>query len=249
LGVRLQVVDLLDDKVAYRLLEGCEAVVHLANLTGQLARPLAHQVLNENVAMNGNVFRPALELGVRRFVFASSIQVILSSDDRLGSSTPPPPYLPLDGAVPRRPLTNPYALSKELGERLLEVTAEYKNDIACTALRFPFLIGERTGRWIRRRRWRREHTAFDELLYLTVPDAACLIQAAVERQKPGYHCYFPAQTYQVSGWSTRKMADEFCPNTPHRLAADSLDGFADLREIHDALGWKPANPPYVIELE
>ena len=98
----LEVVDLLDREVCYRLLEGVEAVVHLANHPGP-RRDDPQKLYNENVSMNMNVFEAAAQMGVGKIVFASSIQAMtLQRRERDGESLPPSKlaYLPLDGDSP-----------------------------------------------------------------------------------------------------------------------------------------------------
>ena len=62
----------------YRLIETADAVVHLATLPGP-ATP--QEQFAKNVTMTMNVFQTAIEVGVRRLLFASSIQVVAGSMD------------------------------------------------------------------------------------------------------------------------------------------------------------------------
>ncbi len=97
LPVRLEMADLLRPEDAYELLEGVEALVHLAN------HPHFHGndsqlVFNENVTMNMNIFQAARDVGVQKIVFSSSVQVM--SGQR-------PPYLPFDSSTPAHPPATP----------------------------------------------------------------------------------------------------------------------------------------------
>ncbi|MGP1346354.1 MAG: NAD-dependent epimerase/dehydratase family protein [Phycisphaerales bacterium] len=127
-GVRAYVGTLHDPYTIHRALDLCErelggaadAVVHLANHTN--ARSAGGEVvLRENLAMNASVFAGAIERGVRRVVFASSIQAFLGGID--GSmelqDTMRPPRFPIDETIEPRP-TNGYGLSKLLSERMLD---------------------------------------------------------------------------------------------------------------------------------
>jgi nucleoside-diphosphate-sugar epimerase len=222
----------------------------LANHTNQHARPLAQQVLTENVCMTSNVLRAGLEVGVRRFVFASSIQAILGADQRVGDKPVRIPYLPLDDQVPSNPKNNYYALSKEIGERMLAMMAGENQELCCTALRFPFLISERWlnhwGRWRRRRQSLPIDEAFTHLL---VSDAASLTRAVVEREKPGYHVYFPAQVLVLKDWSLEKVVSEFYPDVPLRVPASDMKSLVDLSSIERKLEWRPAHAPLTIEVD
>ena len=117
LPVRIDYADVRDELSVYRLVDGMDAVVHLANHPHPASGPTPAALLTENVAMNTNVFTAALELGVSRIVFSSTVQVMCTfSWPREPRTTFPLPYLPLDGHCPPSTLTNPYALSKYFAE-------------------------------------------------------------------------------------------------------------------------------------
>ena len=245
-GTRFVLADLCDDIAVYGLLEGCEAVVHSGNHPNLYAAGSAQRVLTENTAMNANVFRAALDIGVRRIVFASSVQAVIRIDDGLRVEAPfPIPYLPLDGAAPTNPGRNSYALSKEFGERMLRLMSEAHPDLAATSLRFPGLVSEQ---WLERftaggKPALRSHFNFGELLaYLMFSDAAELVRATLERQQPGYHQYFPAQCLEVRGVSVAELVQEFYPSVPLRCPVEQLASLVDIQAITDALGWSPGTP-------
>lgn len=243
LKVKLVHADLRDEIAVYTLLEGCDAVVHLGNHPNLLAGPSPQRILSENVAMNANVFRAAVDIGIRRIVFASSVQAILKVPNGMRSEAPYPiPYLPLDGNVPTNPGSNFYALSKEFGERVLEELSLANADLIATSLRFPVLIGES---WIDRftsggKPAARSSFNFGEALgYLMFSDAAELVRATLEKQLPGYHRYFPAQTLSVRNVSVAELIREFYPTVPLRRSIEEIDSLVDLSAITEALGWVP----------
>ncbi|HTA92275.1 MAG TPA: NAD(P)-dependent oxidoreductase, partial [Polyangiaceae bacterium] len=195
LKVKLVHADLRDEIAVYTLLEGCDAVVHLGNHPNLLAGPSPQRLLSENTAMNANVFRAAVDIGIRRIVFSSSVQAILKVPNGMRSEAPYPiPYLPLDGSVPSNPGSNFYALSKEFGERTLQELSRANADLVATSLRFPVLIGDS---WIDRftaggKPAARSSFNFGEVLgYLMFSDAAELVRATLDKQLPGYHQYYP----------------------------------------------------------
>jgi len=148
LPVKLVHADLRDEIAVYSLLEGCDAVAHLGNHANLMAGPSPQRLLAENTAMNANVFRAAVDVGIRRVVFASSVQAILKVPNGMRAEAPYAiPYLPLDGSVPSNPGSNFYALSKEFGERMLQELCLAQLDLVATSLRFPVLSGEN---WIER---------------------------------------------------------------------------------------------------
>lgn len=248
LGVPLRVADLRDVHAPYPLLEGCEAVVHLGNLSNLGAGPSPQVVLADNVSMNANVFRAAVDLGVGRIVFASSLQVMIRLDEGRAPDAPLTiPYFPLDGAAPANPGHNFYGLSKEFGERMLRLFCERDPRLTCTSLRFPMIAAE----WFHKRlaeplpvsgvNWS------EALCYLEFPDAARLIGLVLERQTPGYHQYFPAQALSVSGLSPGRVARELFPQVPLRVPADALLSLVDHRTLEAELGFVPS-PPLVLQL-
>lgn len=243
LPVRLVHADLRDEIAVYTLLEGCDAVAHFGNHANLLAGPSPQRLLAENTAMNANVFRAAVDIGIRRIVFASSVQAILKVPNGMRAEAPYTiPYLPLDGGVPSNPGSNLYALSKEFGERLLQELSLEHPDLVATTLRFPVLIGEA---WLERftgggKPAPRSSFNFGELLgYLMFSDAAALVRATLDRQLPGYHQYYPAQTLEVRGVSVADLIREFYPGVPLRRPIEQIEALVDLSGIAEALGWAP----------
>lgn len=246
--VALRIADLRDTRALYPLLEGQQAVVHLGNIPSLSLAPTAQAVLNDNTVMNVNVFRAAVEVGVRRIVFASSIQTIIRLEE--GRPLEPPygvPYFPLDGEAPADPGYNFYGLSKELGERLLRVLAERFPDLACTALRFPFLAGDGFVGRIKQPLLPSALNFSEGLTHLEFADAAELVQLVLTRQSPGYHQYFPAQALNVDGYSPTRLLAEFFPDIPLRRPRAEITSLVDLSALERDFGFRPA-PPLTVQL-
>jgi nucleoside-diphosphate-sugar epimerase len=243
LGVPLQVADLRDPHAVYPLLEGREAVVHLGNVPSLSAGASPQAVLSDNVSMNANVFRAALDVGVRRIVFASSLQAMIRLDDGKPALAPyTVPYFPLDGAAPPNPGNNFYGLSKELGERLLRVLSERHPELACTALRFPMLTAAAFHARVEQPQRLEQLNFCEGLTYLDFDDAARLIGVVLERQLPGYHQYFPAQALNIAGYSAAALVAEFFPRTPLRCAPGELTALVDLTALERDFGFRPSTP-------
>ncbi len=241
--LKLKLADLCDDTAVYNLMDGCEAVVHLGNHPSLHGALSAQRLLAENTAMNANVFRAATDQGVRRLVFASSVQAMIKMDNGLRAEEPfPIPYLPLDGAAPANPGVNFYGLSKEIAELLLQRVCAAHSSLAATSLRFPWLVNEQllermsgSGKPVPR-----SHFNFGELLaYLMFSDAAELVRAVLERQLPGYHQYYPAQTLQIRGRTPAELVAELYPHVPLRRPPAELDCLVDISAITQATGWVP----------
>jgi nucleoside-diphosphate-sugar epimerase len=241
LGVRLEPADLLDEHALYPLLEGADALVHLGNHPNRHSGPSPQRLLAENVTMNANAFFAALDCGVRRIVFSSSIQVMLRS--ALVPIEPHTlPYLPLDGEAPADPGDNPYALSKQFSEEMLLLATTLHPELAVSVLRYPMLVGPQflrrfepfDGKVPSRMLHLGEATA-----HLFYDDAAELVVRAGERQAPGYHQYLPAQTFHVTNVPVPELVERFYPNVRRTRALDAIDRLIDLSALERDLGWQP----------
>lgn len=243
LGVPQRLADLCEPHAAYPLLEGCNAVVHLGNIPNLGQGPSPQSVLSRNTAMNGNVFRAAVDSGVTRIVFASSIQAMVRLEEGRAPETPPRiPYFPLDGEAPADPGHNFYGLSKEFGERTLRVLSERFPELSCTALRFPVLVGS----------WFYERAAAplplsalnfaEALTYLDFGDAARLVGLVLGGQQPGYHQYFPAQAVNLEGYTASGILSEFFPHIPLRVPLERVQALVDGSALEKDFGFRPSPP-------
>jgi nucleoside-diphosphate-sugar epimerase len=104
LGVRPLLADLTDYGQATEVLQGVDAVVHLANIPApEIHTPAT--TFSQNMAMNFNVFMAAAQARLERVVWASSETTLGLPFDV------PPRYAPVDEAHYPVP-TSTYALSK-----------------------------------------------------------------------------------------------------------------------------------------
>jgi nucleoside-diphosphate-sugar epimerase len=112
--------DLNDIGQVYEVLQGADAVIHMAAINAQRIYPAARTFMT-NLGATYNVFQVCAQLGIRRVVAASSIQVN-------HSCTPRTPirydYLPFDEAHPVDP-QDEYSLSKYAGELCAETFARH----------------------------------------------------------------------------------------------------------------------------
>lgn len=241
LGVPFEPANLLDEHAVHRLVRGMDALVHLGNHPNRFVGPSPQRLLAENVAMNANAFFAALDSGIRRVVFSSSIQVMLKSS--LVPIEPHSlPYLPLDGEAPVDPGDNPYALSKQFGEEMLRLATTLHPELAVSSLRYPMLVGPQFlrrfepfgGKVPSRMLHLGEATA-----HLFYEDAAELVVHAVERQAPGYHQYLPAQTFDVTNVRVSELVERFYAKVARRRPLTEIDRLIDLSALERDLGWTP----------
>ena len=125
--------NLLNRDAAYRLLEDVETVVHVANHPSTWSGD-AQTVFNDNMTMNLNLFEAAHQMGVRKIIFTSSVQVFSGDRGADPESVSELAYLPLDGDVPANP-GNYYAQSKHFSELLLQSYA--RKGMSAVAVRPP----------------------------------------------------------------------------------------------------------------
>lgn len=224
----------------YEIMADAEALVHLANY------PSAHDedftlTYNNNVIANMNAFHVAANLGIKRIVFASSIQACSSE---AGRDTRPAqiPYLPLDGDLPQVG-ERPYALSKIAGEHALRYFCE-QFDIAGFALRFPYCIPMAHSARAARRYTDADRTIpsrVDEVgAYLMTPDAAALIRLCLEANHlTGYRVYLPAAPNPNGPITPHELIDQFYAHVPLRRPIAEIDSLVDITRITEETGWMP----------
>ncbi len=240
----VNIVNLLDTAAIAGLMKGIQAVVHLGNHPGLLP-DAKDRIFQENTAMNMNVFQAALNHGVRKIVFASSIQVIASETLEFTPACPPPHvcYLPLDSDSPAQP-ANAYALSKWIGETMLR---DYfvPAGMEAVALRFPALVN--AARLARVRQYNKEvvvragvvptrvSQCFGALMY---EDAARLMTRLLSVPTPGYRVYLPAVTVPPIN-NMSELIHTYYPGVPLRLPLEAMRNLIDLSRMEKEIGWRP----------
>jgi nucleoside-diphosphate-sugar epimerase len=237
--VHLERGDLRDELFVHRVMEGCEAVVHLGNHPNAFVGISPQKLMAENVAMNANVFHAALDHGVRCIVFASSVQATIRRSWDGSEPAYVIPYLPLDSELPTNPGTNTYAQSKEFAERMLEIAASAEPKLSATAIRFPMLVND----WLARRfsgRIRLDSINFAECTaHLFLEDAGELCADVLAKRAPGYHKYFPALTMNLEGYSLAEILRDRYPGVPQRKPLAELSDLIDISVISRDIGWAP----------
>jgi nucleoside-diphosphate-sugar epimerase len=229
----VQAVNLLDPAATRAAVDGADGVVHLANHTSSYYGADGQQVFRENAAMNFSVFEAAGDMGVRQVIFASSVQAFRSERQLRDHAPSRLPRLPLDGELPAAP-TNPYALSKAVGEDQLRYLVRTRN-IAGVALRLPMLLPHPPSP-----QWTLNPDVFlDEAFsWLTYEDAARCIVALVRRRAPGYRTYFPAHPRPWIGGDVEDLRRLHFPDVP--CASLPLASFVDNGALARDVDWRPS---------
>ncbi len=243
LSVRPIIANLLDPMACYQLAEGMEVAVHLANHPNAFSARFA-TLYTENLAMNMNVFMAARDCGVKKIIFASSVQAI--SGERPWVENPVPsqlPYLPADDRLPQNP-GNIYGLSKCASEDMLRYFCEHAG-MSGIALRLPYVMPDD---WVahfqkqhpRQKRTRTHYINIDECFsYLMQSDAARLIAALVQTDLPGYRTYFPVANDNSQNAPVAELIAQYYPNVPLRKPISEIAHLVDNHQLHAEVDWKP----------
>jgi UDP-glucose 4-epimerase len=241
--IPLREVNLLDTAAVAALMPGVETVIHLGNHIHVRKGQREAQTFNENVAMNMNVFQAALDHGARRVIFASTVQVMASE---AGGEAPFPPhanrvaYLPMDCHSPKNP-ANSYALSKSVGETMLEQYLA-PHGLTAIALRFPTLPdADRFDRFrvsVLDREPRTVSRITQAFSVLSVADAASAVVACMNADLAGYHVFFPAISV-AHGPDVPAVIAKYYPHVPLKRPIDQIDSLVDNSDLTRATGWRP----------
>ena len=121
--------DIRDLEFMVDAFEGCDAIAHLAALSGLVkCRERPDEATSINVYGTYNVLEAARKLGIRKVVFCSTAAVYGK-----------PAEMPVTEGISLRPL-NLYGVTKLAGERLMDVFSD-NHGIATTSLRFGNVFG------------------------------------------------------------------------------------------------------------
>ena len=232
--VPVHLANLLDLAAVRKLLPGIDGVIHLGNHPYQRE---AEVTINENVAMNTNVFQSAVDSGVSKILFASSVQVIGSEGGEVRIDRQPRfASFPLSDETLPFP-TNTYALSKLAGETQLDYYATGYG-IEGIAIRFPGMHPNERHKvnpdWTPRPATIRQ--GFSNLTY---EDAARLVVAVLNTTLPGFRIYFPSSRENRNTIPTTHLLREFYPNIPCRRTLGDQDALVDISRITRETGWEP----------
>ncbi|MFC7594254.1 NAD-dependent epimerase/dehydratase family protein [Terrabacter sp. GCM10028922] len=178
LGTAYLRADLLDHGQVLDVLEGADAVVHLANIPAPGLRPAA-LTLTTNTTMNAHVFLTARSLGLRKVVWASSETTLGLA---FGPDTPPR-YAPVDEDHFPHPEST-YALSKVMTETMAEHVSAWSG-IPFVGLRFSNIFTDEDYRRVPSFQADPRDRMWNLWGYIDVRDAAASCRNALEAETTG----------------------------------------------------------------
>jgi len=231
----LIVADLRIPEVAHGLVNGVDAVIHLANHPG--FRRLAPETgLNENVLLTTNVAAACVAQSVGHLIWASSIQVIHGYPAADGSIPFQQPSLPLDQDALAMP-ANPYSCSKLLGEQALAWYARC-HGLAVCALRLPLMV---TSEPVPAFTWESAASVSmnEGFAWLHARAAGSLCLALLRQRLAGYRVYMPAARRPYSCLSVGDLLRRHYQQVPW-LGASPPASLICTRRLESDTGWAPA---------
>lgn len=226
--------DLTDFGDTVELLDGVDAVVHLANIPAPgLFTPA--RTLSTNTVMNGNVFLAAQQIGLDRVVWASS-ETTLGLDFGVDRA---PRYAPLDDDHFPFPTTT-YSLSKVVGETQAEHIAAWSG-IPFVGLRFSNVIPlERYASfpldWADPQR-----RIFNLWSYVDVRDAALSCRLALHADVTGASSHLIAAADSTMTTPSADLMAEFFPDVPITRELGTFESLQSTEHARRELGYVPAH--------
>jgi UDP-glucose 4-epimerase len=223
-------VDLTGYDETVRVLDGCDAVVHLAAITGPGLLP-DDVVHNNNVVMSYNVLRAAAELGIGRVCQASSVNAIGGRFSR----RPRYDYFPVDEQHPTY-AEDPYSLSKWFCEQQADAMTRRFEDLSVASLRLHGVAHTRgrAASWVDLP----DSGVVKQLWgYTTLAAAARACLAGVVAEFAGHVAMHVVAPDTMVDTPTAELLDRHYPDVPVRSPVQGNQGLFDCSRARSVLGW------------
>lgn len=224
-------LDVKDYDVLAQALEGCDALIHLAAISGPGRQP-DHVVHGDNVVASYNALRAAAAANVLRVCQASSINAI---GGRFSAWPPRYDYFPVDEHHPSY-AEDPYSLSKWICEQQAASIARRHRDMAIASLRLHGVVASRTdtSHWI----GSEEKIAERHLWGYTLRDAAArAFLLGVTADFAGHEVFYVVAPTTMVDTPSVDLRDTHYPSVPVRGDLSGTRGFFDCRKAGEILDW------------
>lgn len=235
LRCRFLPVDLMQPAAVYDVLQGADAVLHLAAIPGPLSQP-ASVTFTNNVQSTYNVVEAAAALGIPRVVSASSVFALGWSE---AAESYWPTSVPVDESHPLTPF-EAYGLSKQVGEDICSA-ASRRAGLSTVSLRFMNIItpdGYFALPWPRPTR--EKGLRFVMWPYVDLRDAARACRLAIEMETTGHEAFYIAAQDTRFDTPTLELLQELAP--PSLKISRPIPATASVINIEKArrlLGFQP----------
>ena len=235
-GVETLTLDLTDYAAVQHMLEGADAVVHLAAIPSPMHDPWP-QVYANNTVASYNVLHAAATLGIRHVCLASSINAIGSAF----SKAPQFDYFPLDEQHPTYN-EDPYSLSKWVAELQANSIVRRWPEMTIASLRFHGIreTGESNqGNVIASAAPAAALESMKRNLWGYVAITACAraCRFSIEADYRGHEVFYIVAPNTYSPTSTLELAQQYYPQVPIKGDMSDHKGFYDTRKATRLLGW------------
>jgi nucleoside-diphosphate-sugar epimerase len=222
--------DLTDLGQCRDLIDGADAVVHLAAIPAPELRPEGETFRN-NAVSTYNVFAAATAAGVRRVVWASSETVLGLPFDT------PPLFAPVDETIEPRPESS-YALSKLVGERMADQFARWTG-IPFVGLRISNIM--EPADYARFPSWQDDPMVRKWNLwgYVDARDVAQAVRRGLEADTTGAEVCIVAAADTVMARPSADLMAEVYPGVPLRRAVSGGETLLSIDRARSLLGYEP----------
>ncbi|MCY7417795.1 MAG: NAD(P)-dependent oxidoreductase [Chloroflexi bacterium] len=230
IGVPLVHADLTDLGQAMDVVNGVDAIVHLANIPAP-GMETAAATFTRNTTMNFHVFHAAALLGIQRVVWASSETTLGLPFDR------PPRYVPIDEAHYPFP-TSTYALSKVVTETLAEQMSAWSG-VPFVALRFSNIMALDDYALFPSYQADAQLRRWNLWSYIDLRDAAAACRLALTAPVSGANSYIIANSDTVMERPTADLLGEVFPDVPVQGDVSGNRSLFATDAARRDLGWEP----------
>lgn len=238
--------DLASPQVARRAVQGIDAVLHLAG-----GKPQDKDIYQKNAASTESLIAACQAEGVKRCLFASTINIYGQGSFKKSESVFTPAYLPIDERMVTAP-EDDYSLSKLRGEALLEEATRH-GSLHALALRLPGIWSQRLTETYRPRESLRLSPLqiIDPWHYLDVRDLARIVTAYLRSQVvPKFFLSYITAADHACGLTTQEILARDCPEwlklwaippIGHQplFSSDAVRALLDWQPLHS---WRETTP-------
>ncbi len=231
----VRLVDLEDLGQVMSLLDGCDAVVHAAAIPRPGGWP-DHILFRTNMMTLFNVLEACRLLGIKRFVWTSSMSVL---GYPFNYRRIIPHYLPFDEQHPQDP-QDPYALSKTFGEQLVASYAS-RCSLAAVSLRIVWAHTPATFQHDLVPFWHNPASGASNLWsYVDTRDCGRAAQLALECRAEGHQACFISAADTCMAIPTRQLIAEYLPGAPEpSTSLPAYGALFDTSRARELLGFQP----------
>jgi nucleoside-diphosphate-sugar epimerase len=221
------------------IVTSADAVCHLGNVPGfDGTSNHAPAALVNNVGSTFNIFHAASAAGVRKLVYASSIQaygILTNSGDN--SIVSPPRYLPIDEDHPLLPRDG-YPLSKALGEHVTESFARRDARISAFSLRLSWVVSPAHAHSVPQDpSWSPRPTA-SLYSYVHVRDVARAIRLCLESDRTGHIPLNIVSPRSGWAWSADALREAYGVEPVFRQPLAPQDSLFSTARAWDMIGFR-----------